>query len=460
MVFKSKKPKAFIPILALIIIAAIVFTIAGIIVVIITSSGKKNIPKPVELNIWGVMDNESDLKPIINAYQGQHPYVKIVYRKLRYDEYEDALINAWAKGEGPDIYSIPATWINKYRSNGFSSPMPPSTTMTYYTITKTLGIKEDVKYEKRTKPSINLNYLRTNLVDVVSEDTVFENQIYGLPLSIDTLVMFYNKDLLNKAHIPEPPKTWEEFIQYVPLLTIEDKSGNIVQSGTALGTANNITNATDILSLLMLQNGATMVTGSTVSFDQGAAAREALRFYTDFASPNKEVYCWNKNMPDALEAFATGQVAFFFGYNYQTPDIKSKGPKLNFGITFLPQLAPNQETNYANYWVETVSRASIYKNEAWDFIQFAADKSQVMSYLNQTGQASVIRSIIKAQVNDPNSNIYIFANQTLTAKSWYHGRNFDKMKQYFEEMIDSVAEGTADYEEAIATAVKRVQGTY
>ena len=85
-------------------------------------------------------------------------------------------------------------------------------------------------------------------------------------------------------------------------------------------------------------------------------AADAVRFYTDFADPGKEVYTWNKNMPNSLEAFILGKTAFFFGYAYHLPTIKSRAPKLNLSIVKLPQIAGNPEINFANYWLETVSR--------------------------------------------------------------------------------------------------------
>ena len=69
----------------------------------------------------------------------------------------------------------------------------------------------------RTTPSLSLGQVRDLFVDVVSKDVILEdNKIYGLPLSVDTLAMFYNKDLLNNAGISEAPKYWNrEFLQTV-----------------------------------------------------------------------------------------------------------------------------------------------------------------------------------------------------------------------------------------------------
>ena len=65
---------------------------------------------------------------------------------------------------------------------------------------------------------------------------ILDGQIYGLPLSLDTMAIYYNKDLLDRSSVPEPPKTWEEFAVAVKKITKYDKQTNkITQSGAALG---------------------------------------------------------------------------------------------------------------------------------------------------------------------------------------------------------------------------------
>jgi len=62
------------------------------------------------------------------------------------------------------------------------------------------------------------------------------------------MALFYNKDLLDQAGVPEPPKNWEDFQKAVKKLTkFDKKSGKILQSGTSLGTGNNIAGFEDLL---------------------------------------------------------------------------------------------------------------------------------------------------------------------------------------------------------------------
>lgn len=408
--------------------------------------------KPITLTYWRVYDGQDSFEEIIDAYKKLHPFITINYRKLRYSEYESELLNALAEDRGPDIFSIHNTWTKTYLNK--ISPMPSDITMAY-PVTKGT-IKKEVIPELRTSKSVGLNDIKNNFIDAVYQDAVisvfnektkqYEQKVCGLPLSVDTLAMYYNKDLFNNAGIAEPPVFWNnEFQQDVKKMTKQDNKGEIVQSGAALGGSVNIERYSDILSVLMMQNGSVMMDdGGQVLFNRIPPSLkdqkynpgvEALRFYSDFANPAKEVYSWNKNLNNSLSMFAQGKLAIMLGYSYHLPTIKSQAPKLNFGIAKLPQIEGNAPINFANYWLETVSSKSKYANEAWDFIQFETKAEQVKSYLAKTKKPTALRALINEQIDD--LDIGVFAEQLLTAKSWYKGADSNAMEKIFADMIDS-----------------------
>jgi ABC-type glycerol-3-phosphate transport system substrate-binding protein len=418
--------------------------------------------QPIVLNWWRVTDDGSSVSEIINRFHQQYPHVTINYRQVRPEEYEMALLEAWAEDRGPDIFSIPVTWLKKYQTKIL--PMPAKMTIGRQVLTGT--IKKEPKIFIEEKRGFSLRDLKNSFVETVVSDIYRENQIWGLPLSLDTLVLYFNRDLLNQAKIIEPPKTWDEFINDVRNLNIFDRSGNFIQSAVPLGTSNNIENAVDILSALMLQNGTRMTTNNSASFNLPSLddssyfpGEEALRFYTDFADPAKEIYSWNKNMPPALDAFAQGKTAFYFGFASDLAKIRNLNPKLNFDLTKLPQISGSlKEANIANYWVETVSKKTKYPNEAWIFLMFATEPQNVKTYLDRAKKPTAHRALIRFQLED--LDLAPFANQVLIAQSWYHGKNWPAAEKAIREMIDDVVEGRRTIKEAINYYVQIVNQTY
>ncbi len=431
--------------------------------------------KPITLNYWRVWDGPDAFEEILANYKKLHPFITINYRKLRYDEYEKELLDAMAEDRGPDIFSIHNTWLKKYQSK--LAPLPAKITMAY-PVTKGT-IKKEIIPELRTTRSINFKELKDNFIDIVYDDVVLivedkktgesVKKIFALPLTIDTLAMYYNKDLLNNAGIVEPPDYWnKEFQQTVKELTKQDTKGQIIQAGVALGGSKNIERYSDILSVLMMQNGAVMIDeNGNIVFDKIPSALrgqnyspglEALRFYTDFSNPAKEVYSWNSDLDNSLDMFITGKLALMFGYSYYLSTIKGRAPKLNFSIAKLPQIEDNiGNINFANYWVEAVSNKSKHINEAWDFIQFATKAEQVKTYLTKTKRPTALRALINEQIDD--IDIGIFAEQLLTAKSWYQGVDSNAAELIMGEMIEAAISGEEKIEKIISLGAQRVQQT-
>jgi len=409
--------------------------------------------QPMTLKYWRVFDDSDTFGEIISTYQALHPHIRIEYKKFRFDEYEDALLNALAEDRGPDVFSLHNTWMNEWQPRLL--PSPSVLTMPFREIRGSL--KKEVHIEIRQLSGMTVRKLANDYLDVVSQDMVIDTEqsdpraplvprVYGVPLSVDTLALYYNRDILNDAGIPEPAADWLGFQKQVEDITRLDELGTIIQSAAALGTSENVERSPDILAALMIQNGARMTDDNGIAtFDQlppdlpgreRPPGADALVFYSDFANPLKEAYTWNDKMPNSLEAFVTAKTAYFFGYNYHLPVIRQLNEDLNFGIAPLPQISGNTPVNFANYWTEVVSAKTEHVNEAWDFLMFATKAEMAQKYLEATQKPTALRSMVNAQLD--NEDLSVFAAQLPSAVSWYRGTDIDATEDAFRDMISQM----------------------
>ncbi len=434
----------------------------------------------VTLNVWGVFDENDAWKTLIDKYHGQHPNVTVSYTKFRFEDYNTELIRALAEGKGPDIMAVHNDELGGFAN--LLTPMPASVNIAHLETQGTL--RKETKLVSTAESTMSIKTLKQNFLPEVVEDVVMPYQkdeksdpvdsIYALPMGVDTLALYYNQDLLNAAGIAQPPATWSDVQEVVKTLTKIDTNGKILQSGIGLGTSKNVERSADILSVLMMQNGVKMTDergrpsfsdvpdGTPQGVQPGV---EAVRFYTDFANPTKEVYTWNSSMPSSLDAFVNGQTAMFLGYSYHLPILRTLAPKLNIGIAPLPQISSSvgtdavQKVGYANYWAEAVSKDSLNKDYAWSFILFATDKANVGSYLAEAKKPTALRSLIDGQLND--EDIGVFAEQLLTAKTWYRGKNVDAAMKAMNQLIDDTMNKTYDDpQKALENANRVVAQTY
>jgi ABC-type glycerol-3-phosphate transport system substrate-binding protein len=425
--------------------------------------------RPVRLQYWTVYNDVEELRRIASQYKLLRPHVTVDIRRLRFEEFESVLLNALAEDTGPDIISVQNTAIRGKVSR--LSPMPASVNMAR------LEVKG--KYAKETVVTIEpvqlptQTYIQTAYVQTVADDIIINGKTYGLPLAIDTLALYYNKDLLDAAGVPLPPKTWPELFEAVKKATKYDADGNIVQAGIAMGTGANIDNAYDILTLLMYQTNVTMSSGRQVTFAEGLQNRahenhpamQVLRFYTDFARDSKAIYSWNTSMPNAFESFIQGQSVFYLGYAFDAARIRARAPQMNVEVTTAPQLPDAAPINVANYWIESVLKKSKHQNEAWDFVRFMTLPQNVATYTAAAAQPSPLRTQVTAQLS--NVTLAPFASQVLVAKNWYKGNNIDVVRKAFAAMADQSVAPLLEKEDqlvrdanAISRAAQVTQQTY
>ena len=150
--------------------------------------------KPVELNYWRVFDEPDDFRDIIQNFQALYPNISIKVTKIRLEDYEQDLLRAIAEGRGPDIISVHNTWMRSYQK--ILSPRPEKIVLP---AVETQG-RNTVTVMRET-PLLSLRDVRNNYADVVVSDVILDDKIYGFPLSLDTLVLYYNKTLLNQANL-------------------------------------------------------------------------------------------------------------------------------------------------------------------------------------------------------------------------------------------------------------------
>lgn len=389
----------------------------------------------VELIWWKTFETTENVQGIIAEYQKLHKNVKITFVKKDIFGYEKELIESLAAGTGPDIFSIHNDWLPKQRDK--ISPMPAST--------------------------MNIKQFKDVFVDVAFADFVQDNKIYALPMSIDVMAMYYNKDLLNSASIYEVPKTWPDLVKIVPKLTSQTRPGVFERSAVAMGTGANINRAVDIVTLLMLQNGTKfydsnlrvcMIGDNAEGQANYNPGESALEFYTQFANPAKTVYTWNSKSENSIDAFTQGKLAFMFGYAYLTPTIRAKAPNLNWEIAPMPQ--PSTDTlkvNFANYWGESVSRNAKYPALAWDFLNFAVQKQNLEKYYEKHKLPASRKDLLTLQASD--TEIGVFADNALSARSVYK-KDANTYESIFLKMIDDVILRNFTTREAISNAVQQM----
>jgi len=372
--------------------------------------------KEVTISYWGLWENDANVRSVITDFEVKNPKIKVSYVKQSPRQYRERLSAAIARGEGPDVFRFHNTWVAMLAGD---LAVVPKTVMTPTEFSSTF-------------------------YPVAKNDLVAGNAIYGVPMMTDGLGLYINEDLFAKAGA-STPVTWEDVLTIVPKLTVKTDS-TITTSAIALGTTGNVENWSDILALMMLQNGANLVNL------QGKEAEETLLFYRKFADPVDPMYTWNETLDNSIYAFAIGKVAMILAPSWRAFDIKQIRPELRFKIIPAPQL-PGNTVSWASYWVEGVSNKSKMQPQAFIFLKYITSREVVTKLYSEAAKTRLFgevyaRTDLGATIEaDPFAGAY--AKQAKTAKSFpLASRTFDnglndKLIKYLEDAVNSVAAGSA-----------------
>ncbi len=427
------------------------------------NSGKGKAAK-ILLTYYRFGDDAEVIKPLLDSYESAHPgtTIQLVTKFPNYQVYEDTLINEIAEGNGPDLFSVPNTWIYKHQKK--IEPMPD-----------TMGTVDQYRQ----------NFVATADRDLVRPDSRYPGllKIFGIPLFVDTLAVYYNK-LQYEDRIPNsgrPATLWNNFVADGIALAKTGTESGFEVSGTALGRVDNISHGLDVFYNLVLQYGgsfynqqgtdAALKTLMVKKDDQQIYPfSQALNFFAGFARSDSPNYVWNAASASPFDsqellAFSRSQVSSVFGYSdaYQRiislsgssvkQGMKTIGAK-DIGIAPLPQFQdPSVSTSkrdaLAHYMFETVSRNSKYQKQAWELLLFLGNKKNQEYYNSKTHKPTSRRDLLEVQSKDP---IYgVFAQQVGFASSL---PLYDEVRvnEIISRMIQAVSDGSSVPKDAVESA--------
>ncbi len=420
-------------------------------------------PEAKTLVIWA-FDDEDVWKPIMRSIENELEGYKIKYVKKELNSsYENDALNSILSGQGPDVWAIPNDWI--YRHKDKLSPMPE-------------------------KMALNIN-LEEDFVPIVGQNVYYNGSIYALTPAVDTLMVYYNQEILNDAinefyydHrdkadaeavkrasqlLGQIPTTWNDFVETSKLIT--QKNGDtIIRSGVALGTTKTVSNSEHILYALMLQNDTKMTTDNidtatfnlpqtTITNTDDNPAKRALEFYTSFSNPTSENYSWNDSLGNNVEAFVSGNAAMILGFESLSNYFAQVHPSFKYNKATLPQISTTNEniTDYAQFTAFTVPTSSSKQQPAWTIINFLstsystayATTTKVASSENTPGASYLLAS--RQGSNNPGKY------QTKTAVTWNKGRYPNKIDAIFKNtIIGNTASKSQSSQEALDSGAAAV----
>lgn len=386
--------------------------------------------------VWGSIPEATFNTALNNTDVLKGGKVEIKYVAVPSVSFETKLVSALARGEGPDVIILPHTLV--YQHADKITPIPY----------KAVSARE---------------YQDT----FVSEGTLFQTSggILALPLYVDPVVMYVNNDSLTSAGYAKIPTLWSQFVDassgrsVVQALTTTNAQGVIEKSAIALGDFSNVDHAKDILSLLFLQAGSSIVgvrEGAGYMSDLGSdsdqsvsPAVSALNFFTQFASRGKTSYAWSGTLPKSKNAFSSGMLAVYLGLASELPELREKNPHLNFDMALVPQRGAGKSLTYGNLYGAAILRRTTNPTLALVAVQILTAKEFSTEIASVLSVASARRDVLAT--NSADALRAVIDQSALISRGWLDP-NPRETETIFGTMVQSTVVGNTESSSAVSRA--------
>lgn len=411
-----QSPKLFQTVLIAIFVVIIFLAFLGF-------SGKLPLPSSKDkinygsVTFWGTIPSAT-MQKVISEKLSADKSISITYVQKPKATFEKEFVEALATGTGPDLFLLDQD-----------------------DILKSLNKIAPISYQSITERDFK------NLFIEEGELFLRPEGIAALPFTIDPLVMYWNRDLFTNAGVVNPPTKWSELYTLAPRLTVRDRAGGISQSLVAFGTYDNVTHAKEILSMLMLQAGKSIVTTSPGGLvadvspegnDTNPAAR-AVSFYNEFSNNTKDSYSWNRSLAPSRSAFEAGDLALYFGYASEYSDIKKKNPHLNFDVAVMPQVETIiKKTTFGHMQGIAIVKAAKNPTGALRAAVLLSNKEVVSSLAQKLALPPARRDLLVVKQTDP--ILAIFYDSALISRAWLDP-SAAETDALFRDMISDINSG-------------------
>ncbi|WP_200905845.1 ABC transporter substrate-binding protein [Caloranaerobacter sp. TR13] len=295
-----------------------------------SQKAKKEETVTITLGGWASSPAETDLLDAqIKEFEKTHPNIKIEKQVITGDYLQQMQARIASKTE-PDVYYLDVSQAPTFIEKGVILPLDEYLD------------KEDLKD------------FEPNLLKGFQKD----GKTYGLPKDYNTLALFYNKDMFEKAGV-KVPTTWKELEEAAKALTKDGVKGIVLSNDAARFIP------------FIYQAGGKVLENGEIVFNSNEAAK-GLDFYYSLIKKGYADTPQNLGVGWNGDALAQKKAAMCIEGGWMIPFMKDAGPDVNYGIAKLPK--GEKEGDLAFTVAYVMSRNTKHKEAAAEVIKFLTGK--------------------------------------------------------------------------------------
>ncbi len=391
----------------------------------------------LHLSNWGGADDDAEYSRHINdlyrQFERENPGIKVEIESVP-NEYVQKMILSFVADTAPDVLSLDASSAAVFVNN---------------------GVVKDLRSFVETDPGFKTSDYWPNVFSIDRRDQA----IYAIPGDFTPLVIYYNKKLFDRAHVPYPSGHWtfQQFLDTAKKLTLRDKDGKVIQYGF------NLTNWMPGWIVWLWNNGGDVLTPS----GQAAAGAldsdknvESITFLRDLITKDKVAPDLSQTAATGVDPFGNGTVAMEMSGHWEMPGFKN-APNLHLsdvGVTEVPTQLPQSRTVMYEVGFAMPKNAK-HPAESWKLIKYLTSHLYQSSY-QQTGIAVCARKDVAIErAKDPREQKFLDIVPSARGPWGANVVGYDFVEQEGKKMMERVLAGT-DPRESLHEMADRIDGYF
>lgn len=379
-----------------------------------------------EVVMWGSMSGDAVtyVNQIIETYNGSQDKYHVTYSVQ--DSMEEKLITAIAGGEVPDIVMWDRFTTGTYAAKGAFYPLDD--------FVQTDGMDLTQFYE----PAVN-------------EMKGRDGKLYGIPLTVDTRIIFYNKDLLAEAGVdPTSIKTWDDLRAAAVAATKRDADGKLSQAGFALSDPGLFNN-------WILQAGGKMIDDTQTPPVTAFNSQEGLAVLNYWNQLLKEDKVYELGFEDSFggNGFKAGKVAICFNGPWALKELSESG--INYGVLEQPQGPGGVKSAIMGGFGLVIPSKASNIDAAWDFIKWwTTNKENGVEFAKLSSNLPANKNAAADPYFMDNEILSVFSATMLYATTRMQVPGYSDVEGLaLRPQLDLFASGQITAEEALSKAQKQ-----
>lgn len=322
---------------------------------------------PVTLTVWDYYGEATPIKPAIEGFQKEYPWITVKYEALDWDSMNEKFAIGVAAGAAPDVATLDMTWIPTLASN---------------------GVLEDLSAV--SGGMLNGAPIAEQYNAGADEAMHYDGKYVTMLFDFDAYALYYRADLFEQKGIAVP-KTWDELSAAAKKLA-EDSNGD----GKPDKYLYQVWPDTFHYSQFLFQNGGTILTGdNTAAAFNSPEGVAALEYNKSFIDDGSGIY-WGVDQGDQMAGFKDGKLAMFQNGPYMMGVLKSGAPEMAGKWKVATAPFSKQPGSYLGGTGLGIPAVAAHKDAAWLFVSYMLRPEQQIGVYTLAGAAPATTAALES----------------------------------------------------------------